>query len=300
MTPQGADEELQDLERLVGSANDDPSLVRRLAISLERAGRPEQAWLVLCAGGQDDPRLGELLFDSQSELLQALGLYDHGTSKLWGVSHENPPWNRPIATLRTQRRPILALKASYIGATPQAPAAFLRAPSLLALRLEGFPTDVLEISPSKNLRWLELWSPELNDHDLKGIGRLSALEVLRLGPSEIAGSGLEALSSCSRLRSLSLASSRLRDEHLPVLEYLPKLQRLDLYETQITDAGLQHLAKLPKLNDLELGGTWITDSGLRTLAQFPALRRLSLTATRTSRRGRAILEKKLPQCRVQA
>jgi hypothetical protein len=77
-----------------------------------------------------------------------------------------------------------------------------------------------------------------------------------------------------------------------------KLKRLILMDTRITDAALAHIGRLDSLVELNLYGTRISDAELEQLSGLKNLTRLELGYTRATERGRATLQRSLPDCYI--
>lgn len=159
------------------------------------------------------------------------------------------------------------------------------------------------------LRVLHAGGLELTDRALESIGKLSALEELRLDSNKISGSGLVHLTGLKSLRRLDLNFNPLSpesfitlanlseltelsvlgnyavtDQILELCSRLSKLRTLHLSEntSAVTDRGLTHLAKLTQLENLALrGASQISDAGLAQLTELPRLQRLSLRGLRS-------------------
>src|SRR5262249_7409220 len=78
---------------------------------------------------------------------------------------------------------------------------------------------------------LSLKSTEIQDDDLRNVGKLKSLEVLDLESTKITDAGIAHLASLKNLRYLSIGG------------------------TKITDAALKTIGRLTKLEDLLLTGT---------------------------------------------
>ena len=73
------------------------------------------------------------------------------------------------------------------------------------------------------------------------------------------------LKRLTNLEWLSLGSTNVADADLVHVKGLTNLTNLYLYDTKITDAGLVHLNGLTSLKMLDLGGSEVTDEGVKKL-----------------------------------
>jgi hypothetical protein len=85
------------------------------------------------------------------------------------------------------------------------------------------------------------------DAGLVHVGRLTGLEELVLGGSQVSDDGLVHLKGLTRLKGLDLRDTRITDQGLVHLQGLPNLERIDITGLPITDAGLVHLKGLTSL-----------------------------------------------------
>jgi hypothetical protein len=144
------------------------------------------------------------------------------------------------------------------------------------------------------------WSDTLGDGlaELKSLRRLTRLELVGVGLSDVAKNAIGSLSGLSsltlvdtaddatlaqvtRLKNLStllLSGGTVTDAGLFHLRKLPALRRLQLENLTITDDGLHYLEGL-KIEELALAGTQVSDRGLNHLMRLPDLTRLDLSGT---------------------
>ena len=127
------------------------------------------------------------------------------------------------------------------------------------------------------------------DRELADVGRLTALDSLRLYYPNVSDAGLVQLQGLTKLSKLVLSQTQISDAGLAHLKPLSNLSELNLYSTPITDAGLGHLTTLNKLSKLSLRGTKVTDAGLVSLKGLTDLSQLDLGRTRISDAGLAHL-----------
>jgi len=74
---------------------------------------------------------------------------------------------------------------------------------------------------------------------------------------------------------------------------------IELANAQITDAELQRLKGLTNMEALILQSTSVTDTGLEHLKGLTSLKELYLDNTKTTPKGRAMLRKALPICKIE-
>ena len=73
------------------------------------------------------------------------------------------------------------------------------------------------------------------------------------------------LKRLTNLEWLSLGNTNVTDAGLVHVKGLTNLTNMYLYDTKITDAGLVHLKELTSLELLDLGGSKVTDEGVNAL-----------------------------------
>ena len=117
------------------------------------------------------------------------------------------------------------------------------------------------IGNHRRLRELTLCEGTIRDENLRGIGKLKALEYL------------------------SLAICPVGDETLAEAATLPKLRELKMYNTNVSDVGACHLASSTTLEVLWIDDTQLTDRGLLALGACSKLRHLEVYGTSVTRAG---------------
>jgi Leucine-rich repeat (LRR) protein len=126
----------------------------------------------------------------------------------------------------------------------------------------------------------------VTDAGLQHLNRMSNLEQLWIGGSQVSDAGLEQIAATHpRLKALSLNSTKITDKGLASLEKLPNLTVLQLMHTDITDAGLAHVATLSRLEYLLLSNTNISDQGLEFVKDLRQLKLLNVQDTKISDTG---------------
>ncbi len=105
-------------------------------------------------------------------------------------------------------------------------------------------------------------------YGLREIGRLKALEVLRVGRSDVADTALEDIHACTNLRVLSLNDNMLTNNVLRRLNRLKNLEELRLHGNPgISDEGLTLLRTHTGLQLLSLDHTHVTLGAARLLKE---------------------------------
>ena len=124
------------------------------------------------------------------------------------------------------------------------------------------------------------------DEEMPFLKRLTNLNDLDLGLTQITDARLDQLESLIRLTGLNLSSTQISDAGLRHLEGLPRLADLGLSGTRVTDDGLEHLEGMTSLTTLDLRDTQVSDAGLEHLKALPGLA-LSVSRRHASRQRRA-------------
>ncbi len=166
----------------------------------------------------------------------------------------------------------------------------------------------------KNLKFLRLWGPTVDDSTLGFILEAKNLKSLYLESTEVTAAGLEKVTVLAGVQTLSLTNAKniydaelepigkfkeltslelrncaLNGKGLAHLTGLKKLKLLDLSETFVKDQRLEYLAGLTNLEDLNLWHTQVTDAGLVHLAGLTNLERLNLDQCKITASGTAHL-----------
>jgi hypothetical protein len=126
-------------------------------------------------------------------------------------------------------------------------------------------------------------------------------ELVLSGTININGVGLSNLKSLDKLKTLDLSlMPNLSDSNISGLESLTQIEYLDIgHNSQLTDAALAHIGKMEKLKKLNLMVTSITNDGLMNLKDLQQLDELNLLLTKVDEKGREMLHKELPNCKIQ-
>ena len=166
----------------------------------------------------------------------------------------------------------------------------------------------------KNLKFLRLWGPTVDDSTLEFILGAKNLKSLYLESTEVTAAGLEKVTVLAGVQTLSLTNAKniydaelepigkfkeltslelrncaLNGKGLAHLTELKKLKLLDLSETFVKDQRLEYLAGLTNLEDLNLWHTQVTDAGLVHLEGLNKLKRLNLDQCKITAAGTAHL-----------
>ena len=146
---------------------------------------------------------------------------------------------------------------------------------------------------------------------LSHVGKMAALERLRLNYTDVADNGMkrsQARQSCrcwtspgtdvadaglaqiaalTNLRELYLNHARFTDKGLASLKPLQNLERIEMLRTRATNAGVESLAALKNLSAVKLDYTAIDDKAVESLKALPKMRELSLDSTGVTDSGAA-------------
>jgi RNA polymerase sigma factor (sigma-70 family) len=243
------------------------------------------------------------------DLIVPLGVSDAGLKELAGLDNlaelsltANDVTDAGLKELaRIKNLSSLSLmvpRVSDAGLKELAPLKGLRT---LALMHAAGVTDagMKELAALKNLSTLSLFFIGLTDAGLKDVGALTNLSALSLRCTKITDGGLKELAGLGRLTELDLSGTPVTDAGLKSLEPLDKLTSLDLSLTQVSDAGLRALTALPRLTALDLSNTTVSDAGLKELAELKQLSSLRLYHAGVTDAGVALLQKRLPNCKIE-
>lgn len=97
------------------------------------------------------------------------------------------------------------------------------------------------------------------DKDIANYDRLSAVESLGLGPSQITDQGIAVLARIPSLKFLNLGSSNVEGPGLIQLVNLPNLTNLTFGDHSLNNKAVPVLAQFKNLTDLNLWGTKVSD-----------------------------------------
>jgi hypothetical protein len=121
---------------------------------------------------------------------------------------------------------------------------------------------------------------QVNDDDLRLIGKLTRLNTLGLNHTGVSDAGLKHLDELKRLCSLGLAETQITGAGLRVVSHFDNLDTLILQDaSRIDDDCIQHVKSLTHLETLNLGGTSVSSTGVSQLAALNNLRWLYLSDT---------------------
>ena len=118
--------------------------------------------------------------------------------------------------------------------------------------------------------------PDKPDAVCEQVGRLTRLERLTFGYSQLGDAGLAHLRGLTNLTYLDLRGTKVTDAGLANLKRMTSLKCIDLSDTQVSDAGLAHLKGLTSLTEIELNETRISDAGLEHLKGLTQLSMIGL------------------------
>lgn len=190
----------------------------------------------------------------------------------------------------------------------------------LPISKKGFPL----IAKQTGLKYLFLEDTELEDEDLKYIGKLSNLIELRMSKTAVKGPGLRYLSPLKKLEKLNLGYLELDENSLLQLKNLSSLKDLDLGNCGLKDSAIKPISDIAALNILSLrSNKHLSDKKLSQLSSLKKLWNINLADTNVSSNvgkelkslpslhllrlgggGKAaplnvdVIQKQLPACRV--
>ncbi len=138
------------------------------------------------------------------------------------------------------------------------------------------------IDPS-SIAYLNLEGTNIDDEQLRHVGKLVGLLMLGLEETKITDNGFEHLDQLKSVRRLDLSAWGVHEEGfgvgdgaMAVVAQLPALESIALRLTKVTDQGMAELAKCKTLRSISIPGTAVTDQGLTSLLALPKLSSLGL------------------------
>ncbi|MCI0376761.1 MAG: hypothetical protein L0215_04075 [Gemmataceae bacterium] len=163
-----------------------------------------------------------------------------------------------------------------------------------------------ELRQLKELEYLEIGGPWVDDAYLREVRQLIQLKRLGLSLPKVSVAGIKELKALKKLeelylhgywvtdvlakelgdyrqlRGLALTSTRLGDAGMAQLKGLTQLESLDVSSSPVGDAGLEEIKDWKGLRTLNLRATRITDAALGRIKEFKALTYLSISQTAVS------------------
>ncbi len=128
------------------------------------------------------------------------------------------------------------------------------------------------------IQFLNLEGTDVNDEQLRHVGKLTGLRMLRLERTRITDSGIQHLVDLKKVQHLDLSAFGVNrdgfgvgDGAMAVVEQFPALESIVLRLSKVTDAGMEELAKCKSLKSVCIEGTSVTDNGLKYLLDLPNL-----------------------------
>lgn len=138
----------------------------------------------------------------------------------------------------------------------------------------------------------------LGNGGIREAGELTQLRRLNVS-CPVKDTDLVHIEALSKLEWLDLGGCPIGDDGLKHLDGLTQLRYLGIWSTNVSDAGLQHLKTLPQLRRLNLSDTKVTDAGLESLSELKQLEWLDVKQTTVTGRGVDMLQRALPNCRIE-
>ena len=134
---------------------------------------------------------------------------------------------------------------------------------------KGVSVDLSGLADLKpnDLQSLHLYRTKVVNADLRHISRLTGLEQLGLGITDISYEGLGYLSNLKNLKELNLSRTKITDGGVAHLRGLINLEILLIANTSITDASVDYLKELKSLKYLRIRNTKITADGITALKE---------------------------------
>ncbi len=148
---------------------------------------------------------------------------------------------------------------------------------------------VAVVEGQKNFRHLILSSTALTDAMMPDLARLTSLDTLNIGHTNISAKGLRSLPALPGLKALIVAECpKVGDEGLQAIASIKSLRALDAEGIDATDAGVAHLTALGDLIALNLNSNKrVTDFGVAPLGRLSRLQALDIHNIPISDKGLA-------------
>lgn len=136
--------------------------------------------------------------------------------------------------------------------------------------------DLSFLDDLPELRHLYISGFSVTDDQMRVISRVSTLEYLNVGGSQITDSGLALLDRCVRLKTLRFAKTAVHGSAFEKLRALPELENVCADDCKLDDDSLALLAECPRLRVVEVSSGSITDRGARALSRAKNLEQVIL------------------------
>lgn len=107
---------------------------------------------------------------------------------------------------------------------------------------------------SDNILWLNLSGTDIDDNDLKTIGRLKNISRINLNNTAVSDKGIAELAKLSNLQYLNLTGTQVTAKGLTTLGVLKKLKNIYLYRSKVTGSDWPALQKTFSGATLDSGG----------------------------------------------
>jgi hypothetical protein len=133
-----------------------------------------------------------------------------------------------------------------------------------------------------------------------GLDAISGLPIRRLGMAgcELTEGSFKALGKMAALEELRLTDAKMKAEWLKHIAALPKLKSLTLMRADFDDAAVKYVSTMPSLEDLTLNNTKLGDKGFQELVNLPRLQMLYVDGTEVSRAVYQKAKKEHPKLRL--
>ncbi|MCI0638907.1 MAG: hypothetical protein L0Y72_23955 [Gemmataceae bacterium] len=139
-----------------------------------------------------------------------------------------------------------------------------------------------ELRQLKDLEYLEIGGPFVDDAYLREVKQLTQLQRLGLSLPKVSVAGIKELKALKKLEELYLNGPWLTDALAKELGDFRQLRGLALTSSRLGDAGLAQIKGLTQLESLNVSISPISDAGLEEIKDWKGLRTLNLRATRIS------------------
>ena len=141
------------------------------------------------------------------------------------------------------------------------------------------------------LERLRLSYTDITDNGMKHLAGLTKLQVLDLSGTDIGDAGLAQIAAFTNLRELYLNHARFTDKGLPSLKPLQNLERIEMFRTRTSNAGVEALAALEESRGGQAGlhRRWTTRVS-KPCETLPQMRELSMDSTGVTDNGAQALK----------
>jgi Leucine Rich repeat len=140
-----------------------------------------------------------------------------------------------------------------------------------------------------DIEYLQLGGTEISDQSLKIIAGFHNLRFLEISSTQVNGSGFTSLKACPHLFILRATHVYLKEFN--GLADLSAIDWLDLSHSAVTDAALVPIGKMKMLGNLEIPNSKVSNAGLKSLQNLKHLRTIDLRDSQVTGEGLYSLSK---------